>query len=41
MPVKVDEDTVMKGISPGDRVDVMVFSKRNGQDIPRPARSRS
>jgi len=34
MPVKVDEDTVMKGISPGDRVDVMVFLKRNGQDIP-------
>jgi pilus assembly protein CpaB len=33
MPVKVDEDTVMKGISPGDRVDVMVFLKRNGQDI--------
>jgi pilus assembly protein CpaB len=34
MPVKVDEDTVMKGISPGDRVDVMVFLKRNGADIP-------
>lgn len=34
MPVKVDEDTVMKGISPGDRVDVMVFLKRNGLDIP-------
>src|SRR6188474_2875623 len=34
MPVKVDEDTVMKGISPGDRVDVMVFLKRNGSDIP-------
>jgi pilus assembly protein CpaB len=33
MPVKVDEDTVMKGISPGDRVDVMVFLRRNGQDI--------
>jgi len=33
MPVKVDEDTVMKGISPGDCVDVMVFLKRNGQDI--------
>src|SRR5437899_7475461 len=29
MPVKVDEDTVMKGISPGDRVDVMVFVKRD------------
>jgi len=24
----------MKGISPGDRVDVMVFLKRNGADIP-------
>ncbi len=34
MPVKVDEDTVMKGISPGDHVDVMVFLKRNGLDIP-------
>ena len=34
MPVKVDEDTVMKGISPGDRVDVMVFLKKNGIDIP-------
>jgi pilus assembly protein CpaB len=33
MPVKVDEDTVMKGISPGDRVDVMVFLKRNDKDI--------
>jgi pilus assembly protein CpaB len=33
MPVKVEEDTVMKGISPGDRVDVMVFVKR-GPDIP-------
>src|SRR5439155_6428423 len=33
MPVKVDEDTVMKGISPGDRVDVMVFLRRNGQEI--------
>ncbi len=33
MPVKVDEDTVMRGISPGDRVDVMVFLRRNGQDI--------
>src|SRR5262245_35660298 len=31
MPVKVDEDTVMKGISPGDRVDVMVFLKRNAE----------
>jgi pilus assembly protein CpaB len=33
MPVKVDEDTVMKGISPGDRVDVMVFLKKNGIEI--------
>jgi len=33
MPVKVDEDTVMKGISPGDRVDVMVFLKKNGLEI--------
>ncbi len=33
MPVKVDEDTVLKAISPGDRVDVMVFLRRNGQDI--------
>lgn len=29
MPVKVDEDTVMKGISPGDRVDVMVFLRKS------------
>ena len=29
MPVKVDEDTVMKAIAPGDRVDVMVFLKRD------------
>jgi pilus assembly protein CpaB len=34
MPVKVDEDTVMKAVTPGDRVDVMVFLRRNGQDIP-------
>lgn len=33
MPVKVDEDTVMKAISPGDKVDVMVFLKKN-DDIP-------
>ncbi len=33
MPVKVEEDTVMKGISPGDRVDVMVFLKKNGLEI--------
>ena len=38
MPVKVDEDTVMKAISPGDRVDVMVFLRRNGQDIHRDRR---
>jgi pilus assembly protein CpaB len=29
MPVKVDEDTVMKAIAPGDRVDVMVFLKKD------------
>ena len=34
MPVKVDEDTVMKAISPGDRVDVMVFLRKNLPDIP-------
>src|SRR5947208_16342466 len=33
MSVKVEEDTVMKGISPGDRVDVMVFLKKNGTEI--------
>jgi pilus assembly protein CpaB len=33
MPVKVEDDTVMKGISPGDRVDVMVFLKKNGMEI--------
>ena len=27
--IKVDEDTVMEGIGPGDRVDVMVFLRRN------------
>ncbi len=31
MPVKVDEDTVMKAISPGDKVDVMVFLKRSAE----------
>jgi pilus assembly protein CpaB len=31
MPVKVDEDTVMKAISPGDRVDVMVFLRKGGE----------
>jgi pilus assembly protein CpaB len=35
MPLKVDEDTVMKGIAPGDRVDITVFLRRNGQDIPK------
>src|SRR5262245_5395904 len=34
MPVKVDEDTVIKAVTPGDRVDVMVFLRKNGQDIP-------
>jgi len=34
MPVKVEEDTVMKGISPGDRVDVMVVLRKNGNEIP-------
>lgn len=29
MPVKVDEDTVMKAITPGDRVDVMVFLRKS------------
>jgi pilus assembly protein CpaB len=33
MQIKVDEDTVLKSISPGDRVDVMVFLRRNGNDI--------
>ncbi len=33
MPVKIEEDTVMKAISPGDKVDVMVFLKKN-DDIP-------
>jgi pilus assembly protein CpaB len=32
-PVKVEEDTVMKAISPGDRVDVSVFLKRDGNEI--------
>src|ERR1043165_1593400 len=34
MPVKVDEDTVLRAISPGDRVDVMVFLRKNLPDIP-------
>jgi pilus assembly protein CpaB len=33
MPVKIEEDTVMKGISPGDRVDVVVFLRRNPPEI--------
>jgi pilus assembly protein CpaB len=33
LPVKVEEDTVMKGISPGDKVDVLVFLRRNGDEI--------
>jgi pilus assembly protein CpaB len=32
-PVKVEEDTVMKAISPGDRVDVSVFLKRDGNEV--------
>jgi pilus assembly protein CpaB len=35
MPVKVSEDTVMKAIAPGDRVDVMVFLKADGNEITR------
>lgn len=33
VPVKVEEDTVMKAISPGDRVDVSVFLKRDDREI--------
>jgi pilus assembly protein CpaB len=29
MPVKVEEDTVMRGISPGDRVDINLYVKRS------------
>jgi pilus assembly protein CpaB len=29
MPVRIEEDTVLKGIAPGDRVDVNVFLRRN------------
>lgn len=29
MPVKVEEETVMRGISPGDRVDINLFVKRS------------
>lgn len=35
IPVKMEEDTVMKAISPGDRVDISVFLKRDGNEIPR------
>jgi pilus assembly protein CpaB len=31
LPVKVDEDTVLKAISPGDRVDVNVFLRKNDE----------
>jgi len=31
--ISVNEDTVMEGISPGDRVDVLVFLKRDGLEI--------
>ena len=31
MPVKVDEDTVMKAVQVGDRVDVMVFLRRSDE----------
>ncbi|MCU0879545.1 MAG: Flp pilus assembly protein CpaB [Pirellulaceae bacterium] len=31
LPVKVEEDTVLKAISPGDRVDVMVFLKKSDE----------
>ena len=34
MPVKVDEDTVMKAVQVGDRVDVMVFLRR-GDEVQR------
>lgn len=33
VPVKIEEDTVMKAISPGDRVDISVFLKRDGNEI--------
>lgn len=29
MPVKVEEDTVMRGIAPGDRVDINLYVKRS------------
>ncbi len=29
MPVKVEEDTVMRGITPGDRVDINLYVKRS------------
>ena len=31
IPVKVDEDTVMKAITPGDRVDVVVFLRKSDE----------
>jgi pilus assembly protein CpaB len=31
LPVKVEEDTVLKAISPGDRVDVNVFLRKNDE----------
>ena len=34
VPVKVEEDTVMKAISPGDRVDVNVYLRKN-QEVPK------
>ena len=33
IPVKMEEDTVMKAISPGDRVDVSVFLKKDNNEI--------
>lgn len=33
MPVKVEEDTVMKAIGPGDKVDVIVFLRRNPPEV--------
>jgi len=33
MPVKIEEDTVMKAVAPGDKVDVMVFLRRNPPEI--------
>jgi pilus assembly protein CpaB len=33
IPVKMEEETVMKAISPGDRVDVSVFLKKDNNEI--------